>query len=1466
MASDDDDADFVLDDIPQSTINHRKKSPLATSTNTVNGTSKNPKETKNGSASDNYQKLTQLEHILKRPDTYIGSVEKFESEQWIYNTDTDAMEYKRVNIVPGLFKIFDEILVNAADNKIRDSTMKKIDVKIDAENNLFSVKNDGRGIPIEIHDKEKMYIPELIFGNLLTSSNYNDNEKKVTGGRNGYGAKLCNIFSKEFIVKTADKSHGKVYTQTWHNNMSVVDKPVIKPMKNKSEYTEIIFKPDLEKFGMTHLDSDILGVLRRRVLDLCGSVRGIRVSLNGKTLKISNFKQYTELYVKALTEGKREATGSGQSSVKLEEDSNDSEATPIPDPPKTEKPQTIVYQAIDDRWEIAFSVSDGNFHQVSFVNSIATTSGGTHVEFITNMLVNKIMEYIKKKHRRAMLRPFQIKNNMFIFINCLIENPAFTSQTKEQLTTRPSQYGGKKMELPENFLKKVLASGILDQVLDIAEANADKALKKMDGSRKNRITGYPKLEDANRAGTREGYKCTLILTEGDSALTLAVAGLAVVGRNYYGCYPLRGKLLNVREASADQIMKNQEIQAIKQIMGLQHKKRYEESNLKSLRYGHLMIMADQDHDGSHIKGLIINFLETSFPGLLEVPNFLIEFITPIVKVTILRGPNKRKVIPFYNMPEYEKWRDTEGVDTSYKQKYYKGLGTSAPDEMREYFSKLDKHLKKFHALQEGDAGFIDLAFSKKKADDRKEWLRAYQPGTFLDPDFVEIPISDFINKELILYSMADNIRSIPSVVDGFKPSQRKILYGCYKRNLRGEIKVSQLEGYIAEHTGYHHGDASLIQTIVSLAQDFVGSNNLNLLFPHGGFGSRAAGGKDAAAARYIFTELSAITRKVFNPLDNNLLKYLKDDEQTVEPEWYVPVIPMVLVNGAEGIGSGWSTSIPSYNPEEIVENIQRLMRGEEILEMIPWYKGWEGQITKLSSDRYRIEGNIHQVDENTLEITELPVGMWTITMKEFLLKGLSGSERQKPWIKDMEEDHGVGIKFIVKLSDEEMAKTLKIGLKERFKLISTISTSNMVLFDPTGRIKKYENERQILEEYYHVRLDYYQRRKDFMVEELSNQLEKLSSQARFVKMIIERELVVSNKKRPIIVKELQDNAFPGFDKDSKPVRITAAETELEADKDGSSDDEEEVTAAAGAETGMVVNNSRSVTSLYDYLLGMQIWSLTRERYEKLLNQRDTKEAELTALLGKSAKDLWSDDLEEFLIAWQLFLKEDEERRNSMVPDAASNSGKKKRARKRKVKSEDATEPKPKKRAKAMKQSTLSLKKGGDDATDLKHDHVVKEEEVGEVPSTPFKSVFGLKKGKSSPFGGKFSAAFSAFNSSDSIKLEDDDQNELLGGPSDDVSKHAEPETSKKRARKSNKGVRLKKVQNAESEDDESDDDQLVELNSGEDEIISAVKRSRRKTPAKSYVIDAPLDDNEIVDDDDVVDLGDDSDDSYHEWE
>lgn len=1112
---------------------------------------------------------------------------------WVYSSVTEGMEFREVTYVPGLYKIFDEIVVNAADNKQNDKSMDEIRVTIDRESGVISVWNNGRGIPIEMHAKEKIYVPELIFGHLLTSSNYDDTQQKVTGGRNGYGAKLCNVFSVEFTLETQDSKQGKRYKQTWTDNMTKVGKAKITDAKGE-DFTKVTFKPDYAKFGMAGIDDDFEALVKRRVYDLAGTAK-VAVKLNGSRIPIRNFKKYMEMYTKAI---RRERGDDGPA-------------------PKDE----IITCSPDPRWEVGFAVSDGSFQQVSFVNSIATTSGGTHVNYIADQICARLAAELKRKNKNgATLKPAQLRNHIFIFVNALIVNPAFTSQTKEQLTTKQTQFGSK-CQLEDDFYKKILKTNVMSNILSFAQHKADQMLKKSDGGRRSRMNN-PKLTDANKAGTKDGHHCTLILTEGDSAKGLAMAGRAVVGPDLFGVFPLRGKLLNVRDASFEQISKNQEIQNIKNFIGLQHKKEYTET--RGLRYGHLMIMTDQDHDGSHIKGLLINFLQAQFPSLLKIPEFLIEFITPIVKVWKGDPKNPTRQHSFFTMPEYEAFREAH-KNERWEHKYYKGLGTSTTEDAQVYFRDLDRHLKEFHTIQDNEAALIELAFSKKKADERKEWLRQFKPGTFLDHTLSKITYTDFINKELILFSMADNIRSIPSVVDGLKPGQRKVLYTCFRRNLKKDMKVVELAGHVSGMTAYQHGDASLQQTIVGLAQNFVGSNNVNCLEPSGNFGSRLQGGSDCASARYIYTRLSPFARRVYHAHDDPLLTYNEDDGEKIEPEVYMPVVPMILINGADGIGTGWSSSIPNYNPEDLVENLKRMMDGEEIKPMRPWFRGFSGEVTDMGGDRFKFSGVIRESGEKEVEITELPIRTWTQDFKD-KLEDIIKAEKTPSFIKDY-KDYNTHHKvhFVIQMDEKHMTAALSEGLEEKFKLSKSIATSNLVAFDPEGRITKYAGVEDILKEFYTVRLKYYERRKQYQLSEMQRELDRLSNQARFVQMIIDGDLVVSKKKKKALVAELKEKNFKPFPKVKDAVKAGEMEPVVE-------EEEEE-----GAEDTEVLSNS------YDYLLGMAIWSLTQERVEKLRRQIGDKEVEIDALIKMSKEDIWKNDLEDFINEWR-FQIDDEARR------------------------------------------------------------------------------------------------------------------------------------------------------------------------------------------------------------------------------
>ncbi len=940
------------------------------------------------------------------------------------------MSNKQIVFVPGFYKIFDEIIVNAADNKQRDPTMNRIEVVINAEEQSISVLNNGRGIPIQLHKEHKVYVPELIFGHLLTGSNFDDEEQKTTGGRNGYGAKLANIFSTKFIVETADSSSSQQYKQQFSNNMRTINPPVIKKFDG-TDYTRITFFPDLAKFNMSDFDTDIIGLLSKRVYDLAASnLAGgpkLNVYLNKEKLSIKSFEDYIRLF-----EGLEPA---------------------------------VSFERLNERWEVGVGPSDGSFQQVSFVNSISTSKGGSHVNYIADQITNKLMTVVKKKNKGDEIKPNQIKNHLAIYVNCLIVNPAFDSQTKEFLTTKPSSFGSA-CTVSDKMLKAIEKSPIIDNILNWAKFKQTADLKKKSGSKKSKLLGITKLDDANFAGTSKSSQCTLILTEGDSAKALAISGLGVVGRDYYGVFPLKGKLLNVREASHAQIMKNEEIQNITKILGLTFGKVYEDTS--SLRYGHLMIMTDQDHDGSHIKGLLINFLHYFWPSLLRVDGFLQQFITPIVKC--IKGKTE---LSFFTIPEYQQWKEHNEDGKGWKIKYYKGLGTSTAAEAKEYFSNLDIHERSFEWDDRAN-DMIDMAFAKKRVDDRKLWLLSMEPGIHIDYSAAKISYDNFVNHELILFSHADNERSIANFMDGLKPSQRKVLFSCFKRNLKQEIKVAQLAGYVSEHSAYHHGEASLTQTIIGMAQNFVGSNNINLLSPCGQFGTRLMGGKDAASPRYVFTKLEEITRLIFHPDDDALLEYLDEDGQSIEPTFYAPVIPMALVNGSEGIGTGWSSSIPNYNPRDIISNLRKMIEGEEPEEMTPWYRGFVGTIQNKEgkgNNTFTVLGNLDQIDEQTIQISELPVGKWTTDYKQFLESALIGNTANNaankedgavnvtPFVKDFKENHtDTTVLFTVSCPVEKMEEIAneKGGFVKKFKLESSISATNMHLFDLNGQIRKYE--------------------------------------------------------------------------------------------------------------------------------------------------------------------------------------------------------------------------------------------------------------------------------------------------------------------------------------------------------------------------------------------------------------------------
>ena len=1136
-----------------------------------------------------YQKKTQKEHILDRPDSYIGDVKKQNEVMWTFNPETEKMHKVQIEYVPGLLKIFDEILVNAGDNTKEDDSCDCIKVNINKQENEITVWNNGRGIDVEFHKEHKVLVPEMIFGELLTSTNYDDSEKRVTGGRNGYGAKLANIYSLEFEVETLDMERGKKFKQTFTNNMDTRTKAKVTSIKNpKSGYTKILFKPDLKRFGLEELTDDIVNLMIKRVYDIAATTdKKIKVYYNDNKININNFKSYISLFYDDVD---------------------------------------LMYEDVNERWNIGvLYLPDNGYDQISYVNCISTFKGGNHVKYVESDIIKKIEEQILKKNKNIKVKSQNIKENLVFFINSTIINPSFTSQTKEELKTKFNDFGSK-CELSDTFIKKILKTGIAEQVLLYAKLKEESMMKKKtDGKKTGNIKGVPKLEDANWAGSKKSDECKLILTEGDSAKAFAMAGRAVVGNDKYGIFPLKGKLLNVRDASPKQLMDNEEIKNIKLILGLQQGKIYD--SLNQLRYGGIILLTDQDVDGYHIKGLLINFLHYMWPSLVKLNLFIYSLATPIVKVS--KGKSIRT---FYNITDYENWKE-ENSNKGWNIKYYKGLGTSDSKEAKEYFTDIEEKLIKYTWESTCDANLdeinnnssessdsskknkkrkrknnfeatievdsddetsesIRLAFEKKRADDRKSWLLNYNRSEVLNNDQKIVPIPEFIHKELKHFSNDDLNRSIPSICDGLKISTRKILYSAFLRKLytkSTELRVAQLAGFVSDKTCYHHGEASLCDAIVGMAQDYVGSNNINILYPSGQFGTRLLGGKDKASARYIHTYLEKLTKYIFRAEDEPILNYLNDDGVMIEPDQYYPIIPMVLVNGAEGIGTGFSTSIPCYNPKEIIHNIFNIMDNKKVKSMSPWYKNYKGKIIKVDDNTYDTYGNYDILDSNRIIINELPLGSWTTPYKELLETIQYDSDSKKNVIVGFTDNNtDERVHFVITFPDKKLALYQNNDtIEAKLKLIKKIKTSNMNLFNENGTIQTFENVEDILKYWYEIRLKKYVDRREYLIGKINNELDLLKYKALFIKYVLEEKIIVFKQKRQSIIDKLIELKFP----------------ELSTSNENKS---------------------------YDYITNIPLFNLTLEKIEELNNKLKEKEQELNYVKITPPVDVWRLELKELL--------------------------------------------------------------------------------------------------------------------------------------------------------------------------------------------------------------------------------------------
>lgn len=607
-----------------------------------------------------YQKLSETMHILTRPGIYIGSVSNTEQESWVVSGDKMVNEVVSFN--PGLLKLFDEIVSNSVDEHIRTGKVKNIWVETQPLTGHIVVKDDG-GIPVVRHPEYKTFIPEMIFGELRTGSNFDDDDR-ATAGMNGLGSKLTSVFSTEFKVDTCDGKNR--FVQVFRNNLEERGKAVVQPCTDNG--TTISFIPDYDRLQCS-LDEGNLKKIERRVYDIAGCNPKIKVFYNGERIKCSGVENLASMFS-----------------------------------------DQFIFDTKSEDFSVGVAPSDNDtFHQVSYVNGIDTFNGGTHVNYVCDQITQKIREFIKKKHK-VDVKPNTIKQQMFLFIKCTINAPMFTSQTKEFMSSEVRNYNTS-WSPSDKFITKLMSSDVVQKVLDWVEGEKRREelakLRKLNKETQstNFLKRIAKFDDATSSDRSE---CTIFFTEGDSASKTILSSRTA---KRHGVFPLKGKPLNVRDVSLKKLADNVEFQNIMAILGLKIGEKVE--SVEQLRFRRICPMTDQDPDGMHISGLFFNMLYQFWPELFTL-GMVYKMKTPLIIAT--KGKNE---FEFFDDDTYQEWAKQ---NPNHKYKYYKGLGGFSTQQFKKFLLNEEQYMCKIEIIDQDDVDALNIAFDKSKSDDRKLWL------------------------------------------------------------------------------------------------------------------------------------------------------------------------------------------------------------------------------------------------------------------------------------------------------------------------------------------------------------------------------------------------------------------------------------------------------------------------------------------------------------------------------------------------------------------------------------------------------------------------------------------------------------------------------------------------------------------------------------------------------------------------
>ncbi len=1146
--------------------------------------------------------LNPSEASTLRPELYLGNMSSETRTMTIWDINSSCAISREIKFNRGLYNIVREIISNAIDNVWRsehtDTPITKIEFNVDLETNFITVTNDGVAIPIQLKEytyndpisesqiTKTAYPAEVFFGYMFAGTNYDDESIRKTSGRNGIGATLCVIMSEEFTVDHTNSEDGKRFIQTFSNNLTQKSKPKVTSYSKPKSYTSISFKPDFSKFGEEGLWEDLHSLFAfyaREVAAITGRL-GVTVRFNGQNIRIPTWDKFA----KCLFPHPK--------FIQL--------TAPMGD-------ECIVIEVPAD------SVTSDNVHQHSYVNGCATHDGGAHVDAWRDALIKRLVKAMnaRKSTKTKPIIPVTAKHiypHLHFLVRADVDRPKFENGnqkdrldriengqklytlTSESMTAAEKKVWTETLSAAADTLMKWPMIKEIDTVLrGFQEVKLNNDAMPSNSRRLKMNTEY--YVDAPYAG-KKGTSHLAILkpVEGLSAKTLVIAGIKHLPeeqRNRYGILPLKGKVINAGKKAEEKVLKNKEIADFIEMMRLRIHMDYSiDENFATLRYGHIELLTDADDDGWHIKGLILTFLWTYTPTLFNRPGFINSHNTPTVKVN-LKKP--KETMDFYSYKDYLNWASDSQNSNRIKGKptYIKGLGSTKREDAPALFDH-PRLVEYYHDGDEDDQA-MTLAFKETKAGARYQWLT--QPIDQHEDAIVEgrKSLSQFVNQDVIHYYRMTFRRALPCLWDGFKESTRKIFFTFRKKSTLSQ-NCEKWSGAVGELANYHHGLASLRETILSEVMDFVGANNINwIVSPSVGQGSRLLGGKDHGGPRYVDVKLGPWAALMFPIEDELLLTPNIEDGESVEMLTYAPVLPMVLINESVGIATGCSTNIPGCNPMTVMDYCLDWIEGdgESPLPTIrPWYRGFTGTIS-VDGPRWKSEGvlRVCPTRDGWWEITELPIGVWTdkYIAGPFAKLTAEVDKKVKPFILKFENQSNDVLVHILFLPSKDFVPTL-----ENMKLIETQSLNNLMVIDEYNVPRKFESLNDMADAFCQWRLPLYKKRREHQLTSIKEHILMLKDKLKYMQAIIDEQLRLNDYE----------------------------------------DGQETIAALIGL--GVTPRQTGQDTHpTFNYLLNMTTRSMTRTHMTTLEDEIVSQTLQFKTLKSQTGKDLWKKDIQAIREAW-----------------------------------------------------------------------------------------------------------------------------------------------------------------------------------------------------------------------------------------